>query len=96
MLEPSADLLSDVPSSDDDPHRFLGVVTPHRLVSPAVRRLKDFDDFDEPGSDDSNMSASPTTDRVARMSAEKSKRGMGMSPLAVSRSPLAPLVFSRS
>ena len=58
-------------SSDDDPHRYVGQVTPHRLVSPAVRRVLDDDPFTEPGSDDSNMSASPTADRVARMSAKR-------------------------
>ncbi|EKM51867.1 uncharacterized protein PHACADRAFT_187259 [Phanerochaete carnosa HHB-10118-sp] len=56
MLEQSVGSDSDIPSSDDDPNRFLGVVTPHRLMSPAIRRLKDFDDFtEEPGSDDSNV-----------------------------------------
>lgn len=95
MMEPSVAMLSDTPSSDDDPSRFLGVVTPHRLVSPAIRRLKDFDDFvDEPGSDDSNMSASPTTDRVARMSVEKTKPCMIASP-RTNRSPLVLLGASR-
>lgn len=75
---------SDTPSSDDDPTRFLGQVTPHRLVSPAVRRIKDYDDFDtEPGSDDSVMSESPTTDRVARMSQGKMRASMTPVPFAL-------------
>ena len=79
----------DMPSSDNDPHRFLGQVTPHRLVSPALRRVKDLDAFDsELGSDDSNMSASPTTDRVARMSQEKMKPCMKASPRDMTQSPL--------
>ena len=68
-------------SSDDDPQRFVGQVTPHRVVSPAIRRvssLRDDDPFAEPGSDDSNMSASPTTERVARM---KGFSKSGSSPL---------------
>lgn len=77
-----------IPSSDDDSMRFLGQVTPHRLISPAVRRLKDYDDFDEPGSDDSNMSTSPTVDRVARMSVERARPLVRPSPLALQRSPL--------
>jgi hypothetical protein len=84
MLDTSPFAHSDTPSSDDDPHRFLGQVTPHRLISPAIRRVKDLDDFDaEPGSDDSVMSASPTTDRVARMSQEKVKSGMASLPFAL-------------
>ncbi|THH29109.1 hypothetical protein EUX98_g5073 [Antrodiella citrinella] len=49
-------------SSDDDPH--IGQVTPHRLVSPAMRRVQN-DDSDPP-SDDSVLAASPTRDHVAR------------------------------
>ncbi|KAI0061493.1 hypothetical protein BV25DRAFT_1857413 [Artomyces pyxidatus] len=51
---------ADVPSSDDDPH--VGQVTPHHLVSPAMRRLWDSD----PPSDDSNASVSPSREHVAR------------------------------
>lgn len=44
-------------SSDDDPH--LGQVTPHHLISPAIRRVqKSYDD--DPPSDDSVISASPS------------------------------------
>jgi len=43
-------------SSDDDPH--LGQVTPHRLISPAVRRAKTIDIYDPP-SDDS-LGSSPS------------------------------------
>ena len=84
MLD-TADLLQpEIPSSDDDPTRFLGQVTPHRLVSPAVRRIKDYDDFDtEPGSDDSVMSESPTTDRVARMSQSKIRASTTPVPFAL-------------
>jgi hypothetical protein len=49
-------------SSDDDPH--LGQVTPHHLVSPALRRVRE-EDYD-PSSDESNMSSSPSRDLVAR------------------------------
>ncbi|KAA1469740.1 hypothetical protein DENSPDRAFT_816901 [Dentipellis sp. KUC8613] len=49
-----------MPSSDDDPH--FGQVTPHHLLSPAMRRALDSD----PPSDDSNISVSPTAQRVAR------------------------------
>lgn len=63
--------LSDPPSDD---HRLVGVVTPHHLVSPAMRRLDDPYEFGrDPGSDDSNMSASPTKEHVARMSEMKGK-----------------------
>ena len=66
--------LSDPLSSDDDPHRYNGVVTPHHVVSPAVRRLGDaFDLASEDGSDDSNVSASPIKEHVARMSSIKGK-----------------------
>ena len=78
----------DTPSSDDDPVRFLGQVTPHRLVSPAIRRIKDLDDFDtEPGSDDSVTSASPTTERVARMSQEKMRATTVPLSFALTNSP---------
>lgn len=74
-------------SSDDDPYRYIGQVTPHRVVSPAIRRMRTDEFLSEPGSDDSNMSASPTTERVARM-----KRFAKPSPLKLrsrlgSRSP---------
>jgi hypothetical protein len=49
-------------SSDDDPH--LGQVTPHHLISPAPRRVRD--NFDDPPSDDSTMSTSPSQDAVTR------------------------------
>ncbi|TBU29934.1 hypothetical protein BD311DRAFT_864373 [Dichomitus squalens] len=60
--------VSDMPPSDDDPH--LGQVTPHRLVSPSLRRVKRmaFTSSDPP-SDDSNMSNSPSRDRVSRRTA---------------------------
>ncbi|OBZ68972.1 hypothetical protein A0H81_11315 [Grifola frondosa] len=70
----------DLPS-DDDPH--LGQVTPHHLVSPAIRRVQDLD-YDPP-SDDSNMSASPSREAVARknvmLSHHLSKRFMRVTPL---------------
>ncbi|KAL4265394.1 Telomere-associated protein Rif1 N-terminal domain-containing protein [Pleurotus pulmonarius] len=52
-------LSSDVPSSDD----FLGVVTPHRLISPPPRRSAFKDD---PPSDDSVVGSSPTRHVAAR------------------------------
>ncbi|KAI0087877.1 hypothetical protein BDY19DRAFT_907299 [Irpex rosettiformis] len=72
---------SSMASSDDDPNRFLGQVTPQRLVSPAIRRVLDDlndDPFAEPGSDDSNMSSSPSSERVARM---KSRNPVAVTPL---------------
>lgn len=95
MMDTADHFVPDDPSSDDDPHRFLGQVTPHRLVSPALRRIKDMDAFDEPGSDDSNLSASPTADRVARMSQEKIKPCMRLLPRDVAQSPLTPLNSAR-
>ena len=82
-------------SSDDDPYGYVGQVTPHRVVSPAVRRVREEDFLSEPGSDDSNMSASPTTDRVARMSQEKTKPCMTMLPRDVTQSPLMLLNSAR-
>ena len=65
--------LSDPLSSDDNLHRYAGVVTPHHVVSPAPRRLADPFDIGEVGSDDSNLSASPIKEHVARMSGMKNK-----------------------
>lgn len=48
------------PSSDDDP--YMGQVTPHHLISPAIRRAREID----PPSDDSNMSSSPSRDLATR------------------------------
>jgi hypothetical protein len=50
-------------SSDDDPH--VGQVTPHHLVSPAMRRVQN-DFHSDPPSDDSNISVSPSSERVTR------------------------------
>lgn len=92
--------LSDPPSSDDDPTRFIGQVTPHHLVSPAIRRVKSSDDAyelgKEPGSDDSNMSASPTRDHVARMSSAKRRSTSQIRDLSLLRSPMAALKLPRS
>jgi hypothetical protein len=75
---------SNVMSSDDDPHRFVGQVTPHRLVSPVIRHVLD-DPFVELGSDDSNLSASPTSERVARMRSSKVLSALPLnSPLVLS------------
>ncbi|EGN98376.1 hypothetical protein SERLA73DRAFT_56513, partial [Serpula lacrymans var. lacrymans S7.3] len=49
-------------SSDDDPH--LGQVTPHHLISPALRRVHGLD-YDPP-SDDSTLTSSPSRDIVTR------------------------------
>ncbi|KAL0581176.1 hypothetical protein V5O48_000866 [Marasmius crinis-equi] len=50
-------------SSDDDPH--LGQVTPHHLISPALRRTRQTYD-DDPPSDDSVISGSPSKGVVMR------------------------------
>ena len=78
----SSSAFSDPPSSDDDPHRYLGQVTPHRIVSPVVRRnvtpspreaLREAFDL---GSDDSvGLEDSPTREHVARMSGRKGRDG---------------------
>ncbi|KAK7677758.1 hypothetical protein QCA50_019310 [Cerrena zonata] len=52
--------------SDDD--TWIGQVTPHRLISPSIRRLRDEYDFSDPPSDDSIASVSPTSERQARRS----------------------------
>ena len=88
----SSIILAD-PPSDDDLHRFQGQVTPHHLVSPAVRRVMPSDDAyefgKEPGSDDSNMSASPTRDHVARMSSTKRQSSSQIRELARMRIAMA-------
>lgn len=63
LATPSGRRSPDIPSSDDDPH--IGQVTPHRLVSPAMRRIQKVETSDPP-SDDSVLVASPTRDHVAR------------------------------
>ncbi|KAG5644908.1 hypothetical protein DXG03_007460 [Asterophora parasitica] len=50
-------------SSDDDPH--IGQVTPHRLISPQLRRAREAD-FSDPPSDDSVLAPSPSRDLVNR------------------------------
>ena len=50
--------------SDDEP--WIGQVTPHRLISPSVRRLRKEYDYSDPPSDDSVPS--PTSERQARRS----------------------------
>lgn len=91
--------LSDPPSSDDDPTRFVGQVTPHHLVSPAIRRVMSLGDAyelgKEPGSDDSNMSASPTRDHVARMSSVKRGSSSQIRDAFLVRSPMAALELPR-
>jgi hypothetical protein len=62
MQEHEDDANVELPSSDDDPR--LGQVTPHRLLSPRMRRLDD--DDTELGSDDSIPS--PSKDLVRRRS----------------------------
>lgn len=56
--------VEDLPPSDDDP--LIGQVTPHRLVSPALRRVHHIEFNSDPPSDDSNMSNSPTSQRLTR------------------------------
>ncbi|KAF5374132.1 hypothetical protein D9615_008841 [Tricholomella constricta] len=50
-------------SSDDDPH--IGQVTPHRLISPELKRGRG-QDFSDPPSDDSVMAPSPSRDLLQR------------------------------
>ena len=65
VASPATDIL-DLPPSDDEPP--VGQVTPHRIVSPSLRRVKrlEFNSSSDPPSDDSNMSNSPSRDRVMR------------------------------
>ena len=63
FMDPGHRYRADVPSSDDDPH--IGQVTPHHLVSPAMRRLHD-SLANDPPSDDSNVSVSPSREHMAR------------------------------
>ncbi|KAH9851822.1 hypothetical protein C2E23DRAFT_886346 [Lenzites betulinus] len=56
--------MTELPPSDDEP--LLGQLTPHRLVSPAMRRVHHIDFNSDPPSDDSVMSNSPSSDRVVR------------------------------
>ncbi|KAI0826909.1 hypothetical protein BC628DRAFT_230054 [Trametes gibbosa] len=56
--------MTELPPSDDEP--ALGQVTPHRLVSPAMRRVQHIDFNSDPPSDDSIMSNSPSSERVVR------------------------------
>ncbi|KAI0667624.1 hypothetical protein C8Q78DRAFT_1051818 [Trametes maxima] len=60
----SPSMAAELPPSDDEPH--LGQVTPSRLVSPALRRVQHIDFSSDPPSDDSTMSNSPSSQRVAR------------------------------
>ncbi|KAF9465816.1 hypothetical protein BDZ94DRAFT_1253254 [Collybia nuda] len=53
----------DFPSSDDDPH--FGQVTPHRIISPKLRRAQGTH-FEDPPSDDSTILASPSRDLAER------------------------------
>lgn len=64
-------------SSDDDPH--LGQVTPHHLISPALRRTRGMLNMRvgttqniDPPSDDSVVTASPSRDMVARRQLRRS------------------------
>lgn len=87
---------SDLPSSDDDWNRFAGQVTPRRLVSPTVRRGQLSDTFEsgEAGSDDSNMSASPTREHVARMSSVKGKgKGVALDQIVEATTLKIPSLF---
>lgn len=52
--------------SDDEP--WIGQVTPHRLISPSIRRLREEEDFSDPPSDDSIVSISPSSERQERRS----------------------------
>ncbi|KAI1790163.1 hypothetical protein LXA43DRAFT_523662 [Ganoderma leucocontextum] len=65
IASPATDIM-DLPPSDDDPP--VGQVTPHRIVSPSLRRIRriEFNSSSDPPSDDSNMSNSPSRDRVTR------------------------------
>ncbi|CDO77824.1 hypothetical protein BN946_scf184689.g2 [Trametes cinnabarina] len=69
---------ADLPPSDDETH--VGQITPHRLVSPAVRRVQRIEFNSDPPSDDSTMSDSPSSERVvrkiARLGGEQQMRPM--------------------
>ncbi|EMD40251.1 hypothetical protein CERSUDRAFT_122305 [Gelatoporia subvermispora B] len=80
LASPHDDVLSDLPPSDDDPH--YGQVTPRRIISPAMRRVKD-GDFDVADSDDSNVPSSPLRDHVARRLARQPSLPK-MTPLTLS------------
>ncbi|KAI0754869.1 hypothetical protein C8Q80DRAFT_1141532 [Daedaleopsis nitida] len=80
MLASPPAVVQDLPPSDDDP--LIGQVTPHRLVSPALRRVQAVMFDSDPPSDDSNMSDSPTSARVsrkiARLASERLPRPMSL------------------
>ncbi|KAI0335784.1 hypothetical protein GY45DRAFT_702497 [Cubamyces sp. BRFM 1775] len=72
----------DQPPSDDEPP--MGQVTPHRLVSPALRRVQHVDFNSDPPSDDSNLSNSPSSERVVRKMARLgNERFMRPTPLNI-------------
>ena len=68
-------------SSDDDPYE--GQVTPHHLISPPLRRVRETEADGDPPSDDSIVSNSPTREVAAR---RLERRGLGLS--SVDRIPL--------
>ncbi|KAI0372272.1 hypothetical protein BV20DRAFT_1120079 [Pilatotrama ljubarskyi] len=73
---------AELPPSDDDQH--LGQLTPHRLVSPALRRVQHVDFSSDPPSDDSTLSNSPSSERVVRKMARLgSERSVGVTPLQI-------------
>ena len=87
--------VSDLPPSDDEPH--VGQVTPHRLVSPALRRVQHivFNSSDPP-SDDSDMSNSPTSERVIRKIVRRGGERFTPKPTPLGVRPRASSVASSS
>ncbi|KAI0720578.1 hypothetical protein C8T65DRAFT_602463 [Cerioporus squamosus] len=81
VASPNLKHVQDLPPSDDGV--AVGQVTPHRLVSPALRRVQHtVFSSDPPSSDDSTESTSPTIERIsrkiARLSSERFSRPMSM------------------
>ncbi|KAI0647951.1 hypothetical protein C8Q79DRAFT_1086869 [Trametes meyenii] len=80
----SPSMAAELPPSDDEPN--LGQVTPSRLVSPALRRVQHLDFSSDPPSDDSTMSNSPSSQRVARKAACLDReRSMRPTPVNIRR-----------
>ncbi|KAI0349585.1 hypothetical protein OH77DRAFT_1440337 [Trametes cingulata] len=73
---------AELPPSDDD--QPLGQLTPHRLVSPALRRVQHVEFSSDPPSDDSTLSNSPSSERVVRKMARLgSERSVRVTPLQI-------------
>ncbi|KAL4251214.1 hypothetical protein ABKN59_006305 [Abortiporus biennis] len=80
LATPTKHIASDPPSDDGPGSIMIGQITPHRLVSPAMKRINMMIDSDPP-SDDSVLSSSPSRDRVARRSQQTGRYTMKPTPL---------------